>query len=270
MTVPAATSRTFDLGDELTVTVDERGDTDQRTGMLVLHGGAGPRSVAGLSATLAEHNRVLTPTHPGFDGTPRAAWCDTIADLAVTYLDLIDELGLTRVLVLGSSIGGWIASEMATRDIHQRLSGVVLLNAVGIRPDDSQDMTDTRTITPVRMGELAFHNPALRPNPAEMSEDQRAAQLANQETLALYGGESFLFDPKLRRRVRRIDLPVLAVWGLADGVATERYGRTFAGAFPRGQFAPIPDAAHFPHLEQPGPTLAAIDTFIRNEIKPVG
>ena len=255
-----ATSRQFDLGDGLTVAVDQRDGTGRP--VLVLHGGAGPRSVAGLAGVLPGDPAVLTPTHPGFDGQPRPAWFDSVADLAVAYLDLLDQLELDQVLVVGSSIGGWIAAEMAHRDTRGRLAGLVLLNAVGIDPARGQ-LTDTRALDPVRLGELAFVNPALRLDPSTLTEEQKAAGLANQQTLAVYAGEPFMYDPKLRRRLRRVQAPVLVVWGEQDGIASVDYGRSYAEAFPRGRFVPAPGAGHFPHIEAAALTAAAIEEFAR-------
>src|SRR2546430_16289105 len=86
MTVSTPTTRrgTFDLGDGLTVTVDKYGDRAAAGGdaVLLLHGGGGPRTVAGLAAALAEHTYVIVPTHPGFEGTTRPDWADSVEDLA--------------------------------------------------------------------------------------------------------------------------------------------------------------------------------------------
>ena len=67
------------------LTVEERGDGQP---FLVLHGGAGPQSVAAFAQLLAEkgRNRVFTPTHPGFSGTPRPEGLDSVAKLAALYL----------------------------------------------------------------------------------------------------------------------------------------------------------------------------------------
>src|SRR5580692_1267220 len=167
MNAIATDSRTIDLGNGLQVTIDERGDATAAPGaaVLLLHSGAGPRSIAGLAAALSEHAYVVTPTHPGFDGTPRVPWLDSVADLADAYLDLLEELGLEQVMVIGNSVGGWIASEMALRDIHGRVSAVVLLNANGIRPDHAGQVTDIRGMAPAAIGKLSFFNPAFRPNP---------------------------------------------------------------------------------------------------------
>jgi pimeloyl-ACP methyl ester carboxylesterase len=255
-------TRVLDLGDDLAVSVDQR----EGAGLpvLVLHGGAGPRSVAGLAGLLPGDPYVLTPTHPGFDGRPRPVWFDSVPDLAVAYLDLLDRLELDRVLVVGSSIGGWIAAEMATRDTSHRIGGVVLLNAVGIDPAVGS-LTDTRGLSPAKLGELAFVDPALRLDPSTLTDEQRAAGLANQETLAVYAGEPFMYDPKLRRRLHRATAPALVVWGEQDGIASVDYGRSFAQAFPRGRFVPAPGAGHFPHIEAAALTAAAIEEFLKQD-----
>ncbi len=105
-------SRTYTLSlpyGEVPVTVTERG---AGTPVLLLHGGAGPDSVAGFADLLAARLpvRVLTPVNPGFGGTPRPEGLDSVAKLAEVYSALLAELDLTGVTVAGSSIGGWAAS----------------------------------------------------------------------------------------------------------------------------------------------------------------
>jgi len=122
------------------LTVERIGDvdltfTERGTGgpFVILHGGAGPLSVSGFADLLAETEqvRVIAPTHPGFGGTPRPDALDSIRGLAALYVALLDELELTDVTVIGNSIGGWIAAEMALRG-SPRLTRVVLVDAVGI------------------------------------------------------------------------------------------------------------------------------------------
>jgi pimeloyl-ACP methyl ester carboxylesterase len=272
VSTPTSTTRDFELRDGLTITVEEQGDAaaSAGTGVLLLHGGAGPRSMTGLAVALSQDAYVITPTHPGFDGRPRPDWVDSIADLAVAYLDLLDALDLHKVLVIGSSVGGWIAAEMALRDTRGRIGGLTLLNAVGIKPEAPLEIAELAKVGPVEFGRMAFHNPELRPNPAALSEEQRAAIAANQRTLAVYSGDPYAHDPKLIRRLHRVTVPVLVAWGEHDGVAPLEYGRAFANAFPRARFEPISAAAHFPHIEQAGQTLGVIEDFVNSEIKPDG
>src|SRR5882762_5104857 len=78
--------------------------------MLLLHGGGGPLTVNGFADLLAEQKpaRVITPTHPGFGGTPRPDSLTTLADLAALYVGLLAERDLRRVTVIGISLGAWI------------------------------------------------------------------------------------------------------------------------------------------------------------------
>src|SRR5215472_1042547 len=118
MNTASLTTRRESLTDGLTMRFDERANNGRP--ILILHGGGGPQTVASIAAGL-DKAHTLVPTHPGFAGEPRPEWFDSIDDLAIAYLDLLDRLDLGDVLVIGSSMGGWIASEMALRDTAHRL-----------------------------------------------------------------------------------------------------------------------------------------------------
>ena len=90
--------------------------------LLYLHGaGAGGRWL-GFEQKLAEGFDVIAPTHPGHAGAPPAEWIEHISDLAFHYLDLMDTLDLPRVHLVGASLGGWVAAEMATFASHRLAS----------------------------------------------------------------------------------------------------------------------------------------------------
>ena len=101
--------------------------------VLVLHGGGGPATVAGLAARLAGSAHTLTPVHPGWDGAPRPGWLTSVDDLALAYLHLLQDRELSDVLVVGSSLGGQLAAEMAVRDRGRRIGGLVIMGAFGPR-----------------------------------------------------------------------------------------------------------------------------------------
>src|ERR1700729_122478 len=107
------TTRRESFAGGLTLRVDESGSGQP---VLFLHGGGGPQSIAGFAQNLSAYARVLLPVHPGFAGEPRPDWYNGIDDLAITYLELLERLDLDNVLVIGSSMGGWIAAEMAVRN----------------------------------------------------------------------------------------------------------------------------------------------------------
>ena len=112
--------------------------------LLLLHGGDGPQGLLPLSMRLAERFDVIAPTHPGFAGTAIPEHFDTLADLVYLYLDLLDVLDLHDVILMGMSMGGWVAVEVAVRNTS-RLSQIILVDAVGIKPGDR----DTRDIADI-------------------------------------------------------------------------------------------------------------------------
>jgi pimeloyl-ACP methyl ester carboxylesterase len=242
--------------EDLEITIDQRGEGRP---VLLLHGGGGPPSMGPLPSALAETFEVIAPVHPGFAGTPRPEWYDGIDDIALTYLQLLDQRDLRDVLVIGSSIGGWIASEIAVRE-HQRISGTVLLNAVGINVGGIEP-ADFFSLTPQELIAYSFDDPAAAPDPTQLPKEARDVQSANAATLAVYAREPYMHDPKLRRRLALVPTPVLAIWGQSDQIAPEPYGRAYAASFPNGRIKPIPKAGHLPHLEQPEQVLAAIHRF---------
>jgi pimeloyl-ACP methyl ester carboxylesterase len=157
-------------------------------------------------------------------------------------------------------MGGWIASAMALRDTT-RLSGIVLVDAAGIRVD-GHPIADVSSLTPDELSALSFHNPsAFRVDPATVSPEQAKARAANLQALYVYDQGQGMGDPKLRRRLRRVKIPALVVWGESDGVVDPDYGRAYAQSLPNARFELIPEAGHLPQIEQPERLLELVWEF---------
>ena len=235
--------------------------TDSGTGdraVLLLHGGAGPDSVTGFGELLAARFpvRVLSPVYPGFAGTARPGWLDSVGKLAGVCRALLEELNLTGVTVAGSSIGGWVAAELALA-APERAGRLVLIDAAGL---DSAEhpIVDFFSLTPAQVAELSWANPEGHLlDPAAMPEAQRAILAGNREALVAYGGRS-MGDPHLAARLADIAVPTLVVWGEADRIVTPAYGKEYAAAIPGAVFHVVPGAGHLPQLENPEAVLALV------------
>lgn len=232
---------------------------------LVLHGGGGPRTVTPIVHHLGTAFSVTAPTHPGWDGTDRPASIASVADLARAYLDALVDRQERDVVVVGSSIGGWIALEMAVQSAADdryagRIGALVVIDGVGVVVD-GQPIADFFSLDARGLAEAAWHDPERGyQDPAALTEQQRAVQQSNGRTMAAVAGT--MSDPALLGRLRSVRVPTLVVWGDSDGVVTPAYGRALAAAVPGAAFAEVTAAGHLPHLEAPEATWAVIDPFL--------
>jgi pimeloyl-ACP methyl ester carboxylesterase len=238
------------------LTVGERGDGQP---YLLLHGGAGPQSVAKFAQMLAEKggSRVVTPTHPGFDGTPRPDALNSVAGLATLYAGLLAALGLEDVTVIGNSVGGWIAAEIALLGLPG-LGGAVLLDAVGIEVE-GHPVADVSGLSLSEIQALSFHDPTpFQVDPATIPESQKAVMAANGAALAVYAGSPAMADPTLLRRLSGIAIPTLVLWGDSDQIVEPAYGQAYAAAIDGARFEVLPATGHMPQMESPDLVLQAI------------
>lgn len=243
---------------DVPVTVTERG---QGPAVLLLHGGAGPDSVTGFADVLAARYpvRVLTPVNPGFAGTPRPGPLDSVRKLAGVYRDLLGQLGLTGVTVMGSSIGGWVAAELAL-SAGERVGRLILADAGGLVSAEHPP-ADFFSLTLDQVTELSYADPgAHRIDLSALTDQQRAIAAGNRAALEIYGGRS-MADPGLAARLAGIAVPTLVVWGEADRMITPDYGKQYAAAIPGAEFHLIRDAGHLPQIEAPDALLALFGQF---------
>lgn len=176
-------------------------------------------------------------------------------------MQLLRHLRMEEVTVVGSSIGGWIASEMAQLP-DNRIAGLVLIDAVGIAVE-GEEVADVFTLSLLEMMDRVFHAPdRIRSAAPVPSEVQRAKDAANLETLAIYDGDNDMQNPLLRNRLSGITCPALVLWGESDRVVSVNYGQAYAAAITDAEFRVIAEAGHLPQIEQPGATTSLIRKFL--------
>jgi pimeloyl-ACP methyl ester carboxylesterase len=253
---PATATRRLEMPGvgQADVTVRER---DRVQPFLLLHGGGGLATVAGFGDLLAarKHARVIMPSHPGFDGTPRPGSLASVAGLARLYAALLDRLDVWDVTVIGNSMGGWVAAELALLN-SPRVSGAILINAVGIEVE-GHPVTDISGLAPQEVMALSFHDPGrFAPDPGTPGPTPDMVR-ANMAALFTYGRGS-MTDPTLLDRLGELDLPVQVVWGEADRIVTPGYGLAYAKAIPMASFTLMPHAGHLPQMEAPEELLGLI------------
>ena len=226
--------------------------------MLLLHGGGGPVAQLPFATRLAERFEIFAPVHPGFGGTKIPAHFDGLPDLIYLYLDLLDTLDLKNAVVVGMSLGGWLAAELATISCA-RFSKLVLVDAVGVKHGGptEREIADVFGMRDVDAARLLWHDPSKAPDMSKLDEATVEVIAGNRIALAMYGWEPWLHNPKLKYRIHRIKVPTLVLWGESDRLVKPDYGRKYAALIPGAKFVSIPAAGHAPQIEQP-------DAFVKH------
>jgi pimeloyl-ACP methyl ester carboxylesterase len=234
--------------------------------LLMLHGAGGFDPRQPVNALLAKQHRLICPSHPGFGKSALPDWLDSVDDIAHVYLELMDLLGLPTVELIGCSIGGWIAAEMATK-APERFTRLIFVGPLGVKTGsaDRLDVPDIFALPPDELDSLLFHDPAkMVRDPVSLTDDDLAIMVRNRETLALIAWEPYMHNPKLKYRLHRITAPALFLRGDHDGLVSDEYLRAYARLVPKARLATVADAGHAPHLEQPEAFAAAALAFLEH------
>ena len=241
--------------------------------LLYLHGFLEPVGRAEHHELLARDYRVLAPAHPGFAGSSRPEWMESVEDLAYLYLDLLDRLDLHGVHVIGHSLGGWIAAELAVRCGHA-IGRLVLVDAVGLRTLPTPagpaggSIADWLVLDSEMVRKLAWHDEEAAPCPLELPGDPDLGEEAlvrvfqDREAATHYGWKPFFHNPRLARWLHRVQCPTLVVWGEHDGIVPRSVGQAYADAIPEARLEIVPAVGHLPHLERPGAFVEVVRAFL--------
>jgi pimeloyl-ACP methyl ester carboxylesterase len=252
--------------------------------LLLVHGIAGTcehwREVV---EPLARHHTVIAPDFPGHGESEAAAGDYSIGALASGLRDLMLALGHERAPLVGHSLGGGVAMQLAYQH-PEMIERLVLVSSGGLGPEVSPVLraaalpgadlfisvtagAGQRVGSIVGRGLAAF---GLRPS-ADVAEVTRAyASLSDPGRRA-----AFLDTLKavVGTRGQRVDasdrlylaetVPVLIVWGARDSIIPVRHGEDAARAIPGSRLEVFEDVGHMPQLEIPGRFIAVLERFLR-------
>jgi pimeloyl-ACP methyl ester carboxylesterase len=221
--------------------------------LLFLHAENGIEPAAAAIAELAKNARVIAPTHPGFGRSELGKGMRSVDDLSYFYLDVLDQLDLRDLTVVGVSLGAWIAAEIAVKSTA-RMARLVMANAVGIKAGDreTRDIADIFALTEPEYLDIAYCDPNVgRRDYKALPDGEVLAAARAREATARFAWSPYFHDPRLKSRLHRIRIPTLFLWGSHDRMLSEAYGRAYCAAVPGARFETIERAGHFPDQEQP-------------------
>jgi pimeloyl-ACP methyl ester carboxylesterase len=232
--------------------------------LLFLHSVQGFDERDEIAGLLCARYRLIAPSHPGFGRSSLPDWLDNVDDIAYVYLELLDQLRLKDVNLVGCAVGAWIAAEMATK-APERVKRLVMVGPVGVKlgPVDRLDIPDIFAMPADAVDRLLYHDPArMKMDPSKMTDEEISARVRNRETLALLTWEPWMHNPKLKHRLQRANMPALFMRGESDGLVSAQYLQGYARLLPDAKTTTIPNAGNAPQLEQPKAFAEALFRFL--------
>lgn len=233
--------------------------------LLVLHDEVGQPGWLPFHEELARSYTVYAPSLPGFGVTGRVDWIMNIRDMATWCLWALEELELERPNVVGFSMGGWLAAEMATQD-PARFGKLALAAPAGILPP-SGEILDMFLIVAQEFISAGFANPDACPEfaavcPPEPSPELVEAWETAREEACRLAWRPYMHDRSLPHRLGRLKgLPSLIVWGEQDAVVPPSAGPVFQQSIAGARLAAIPNGGHRLDVERQSELVALLKEF---------
>jgi pimeloyl-ACP methyl ester carboxylesterase len=254
----------------------ERLDTARGTSCRVLHGGRGRPLVylhgsggllegaeGGLLAGLAENHEVYAPELPGFGESSGEEQLEDMLDFTLHGWDVVDRLGLDRPVLVGHSMGGMIASEMACV-CPERVEYLALLAPAGLWLDEAP-AADIFGVLPQALPALLFHDPAsgaaILTGGVDFTDDEALVGFFVDNARRLGTAGKLLFpipNRRLSKRIYRLRARTVIIWGESDQVMVPSYAQRWKELVPHGEVVLVPEAGHMVPLEQPGAVIEAL------------
>ena len=234
--------------------------------LLILHGELGHHGWLRCHQALSQDYTLYLPSHPGFGGTERQDWIMNMRDLAGWYLEAIDDLDLAGANLMGFSLGGWLAAEMAAMspDLFNKL---VLVSPTGIKPPEGE-IYDMFLVVAKEFLTAGFHGTSATPEFLDICPDEpdpelaEAWETAREESCRLSWRPymHYLGLPNLLHRLKR--LPTQIIWGRDDAIVPVSASRVFHQSIPGSTLTLLDDCGHHPHVEKTDEFVAIVKTFL--------
>ena len=229
--------------------------------LLYLHGTSLGNLWLEYHQRLASSFRVIAPDIPGFGKTERPDLMRDMDDYVLFFRDMLDALGLDKVNLVGHSLGGWMAAEVAVW-YPERINKLVLSNAAGIRVKGTP-IANLFALNPQETLDVCFDDvmAAMPLMPAEMNVDYFLVQYRERQTLASLAWNPG-FDRKLERRLARLTCPTLIIWGINDRLIPAVYGDVFHQKIAGSKLVTLSGTGHMPMFEKAQEWADAINEFL--------
>ncbi len=229
--------------------------------VVYLHSASGEAAGLTFLERLAASRRVIAPVFPGFGTSEGIERIEDIEDAAFHVLDVMDRLEIDSADLVGMSMGGWMAAEVAVR-WPERVRRMVLVNPVGLYVEGSPITEIFGRHLDELAGEL-FADPEFPiaqlmrlieesgRDPTSIPFDLVRPFIQAEAVTAKIGWNPYLHNPKLRGRLGRITAPTLVVHAVHDGIVPRGHAEAYVAGIPRSGLVDLDRAAHLAVIERP-------------------
>ena len=234
--------------------------------VLVIHGELGVPGWLDAYRRLAESFEVIVPSLPGYGRSTRPDWIMGVHDLATWVTWLARDLAIpTPVNLLGCSLGGWVAAEIATI-APQFIDKMVLVGAMGLKPDNGE-IFDYFLESGKTGLNRAFHQPEQSPEFAryygkEWSPEDADLVEQHREMTCRIAWKPYMHSLTLPHLLAAVQTPTLIVWGAQDAIAPLNSGEQYRRAIKGSRLVTIEDCGHMPEMEKPAELAGLIHDFL--------
>jgi pimeloyl-ACP methyl ester carboxylesterase len=236
--------------------------------ILYLHGAGGISEWNPFFQDLAQTNEVWVPDHPGFGTSDDPQFIKNMSDLAMFYLDFLDSHAPQSGFdIVGHSIGGWLAAEIATRN-SQHINSITFISSAGIRLDGIP-MGDIFIWNAEESIKNLIFDPVAQEKRIQAQPTPEEAELIvkNKFTFAKLAWHPRLFNPSLKKWLHRIKVPTQVIWGKEDGLIPAAYAKYWADNLNTEDVHILDECSHSPANEKPFETAELIKSFLGKRAK---
>lgn len=237
--------------------------------LLILHSELGVPGWIEAYEQLAQHYTVYVPSLPGFGESENAEWIASVRDLAAWVTWFARDLRLPEPMnVVGFSMGGWVAAEIATvnASIFKKM---VLVGAAGLKPEEGQTW-DYFVNSGKQAFERAFHDPDQSPEYAQYYGREWTPEEAEQVEINRETAARLLWKPYLRSRtlpglLPGVTTPTLVVWGREDAIIPLNASLLYQRGIPGATATVLDGCGHMPEMEKPEEFVHVVESFLTAE-----
>jgi len=210
---------------------------------------------------------VFAPELPGYGESTGEDLLEDMLDFTLHGWDVVDALGIHEPVIIGHSMGGMIAAEMAAVS-NLRPTAVVLVAPTGLW-DDDHPIPDLFSLLPFQFAPLLFADEefgaSLLTGGLDFNDLDALTDFFVLNSRRLGTAGKILFpipNRRLSKRLYRLRAPTLVVWGSADRYHPPIYADRWHALIPHADVKVLPGAAHMIPHEQPEALAAEITRFL--------